>query len=111
MASHGPSTGLPRPSTAFHSLPSDPFASLGQAAQARAAGLNAPADREIRLTGAITAVHAACIDVIPRLVSFVTNARKKALGGFGGPQPGGGTMSHAMGQDAAGRDQAQVITC
>jgi len=78
------------------------------AAQARAAGLNAPADREIRLTGAITAVHAACIDVIPRLVSFVTNARKKALGGFGGPQPGGGTMSHAMGQDAAGRDQAQA---
>ena len=55
-----------------------------QAAQAAAQGLAAPPDRSIAINGLITSVHAAAIDVIPRVAQFLKQARQKGFIGFGG---------------------------
>jgi predicted RNA-binding protein YlqC (UPF0109 family) len=64
----------------------------------------APEDRVISFNGLITSVHAAIIDVIPRVANFLRQARAKAAGGgaaIGGP-PG------ACGGGGGDRSQAQA---
>ena len=74
-----------------------------QAAQAQAAGMAAPADRSIAVSGLITSVHAAIIDVIPRIVQFIRQARQKQYIGFTG-----GSMAQApTTADAPSRELAQ----
>ncbi len=53
-----------------------PTSSFDVAAAAAAAGPGAPADRAISFSGIITAVHAALLDVIPRVVQFTKQVRE-----------------------------------
>jgi predicted RNA-binding protein YlqC (UPF0109 family) len=54
-------------------------------------GPSAPADRMITISGLVTAVHAALIDLIPRLAQYIRQAKAKAqLGPAGGAAGGAG---------------------
>merc|ERR1719424_2598976 len=74
-----------------------------QAAQAEALGLAAPPDRSTAINGLITSVHAAAIDVIPRVAQFLKQARQKGFIGFGG-----GDAAAAAAPPAGDRMQAQA---
>ena len=67
-----------------------------------AAGLPQPADRCIALSGPITSVHAAIIDVIPRVAQFIKQARAKSYIGFGGTLVAGSLVFGATGRALAG---------
>ena len=61
--------------------------SYEQAVAAASAGLEQPSDRTISIGGLITSVHAAVIDVIPRVTHFLRQAKTRGFVGFGGTAP------------------------
>ena len=55
--------------------------SYDQQQAAVAAGLNVPPDRTIIVTGLVTSVHSAILDIIPRVAQYIKQFRAKAAGG------------------------------
>lgn len=73
-----------------------------QVQQASASGLAVPEDRVISFNGLITSVHAAVIEVIPKINNYLRQARQKGLIA-GGSAPPAGTAAPAGGGAAGGQ--------
>ena len=74
-------------------MPRPPLRSRDLALYARRRLLPRATGRGYAFAGLITSVHAAMIDVIPRISLFLKQARQKGFVGFGGTAPAPGTQA------------------